>query len=225
MKKITILLSDDHTILREGVRLLLQTASDIEVVAEVDNGRRAVAETKRLKPDIVLLDLSMPQLNGFEAARQIAKEAPTTRILILSAHSDDYYVQNAVEAGTAGYLMKESAGNDLLKAIREVAAGNAYFSPPVARRLLKKCQETFMNGGPARAQSTKLTSRQIEVLQLIAEGHSNKQMADKLCLSIKTVEKHRQTMMDRLDIHDIASLTRYAIGVGVIEKNVNLTPS
>ncbi len=225
MKKITILLTDDHNIVREGVRLLLHTAPDIEVVGEVDNGRRAVAEVKRLRPDIVLLDLSMPQLNGVEATRQILKENPTTKVLILSAHSEDYYVQFAIEAGASGYLIKETAGIDLLKAIREVAAGNAYFSPLVAKRLLKKCQETFLNGGPVKAKSTKLTSRQEEVLQLIAEGHSNKQIADKLFLSIKTVEKHRQDLMNRLDIHDIATLTRYAISTGIVESNIQMSLS
>ncbi len=223
MPKITVLLSDDHAILREGVRLLLGTADDIEVVGEVDNSHQAVAETIRLRPAVVLLDLSMPKLNGLEAARRIAKEMPTSKVLILSAHSDDHYVQHAIAAGSAGYLMKETAGKDLLQAIREVAKGNAFFSPPVAKRLLKKCQETFLNGGQPQTQTVKLTSRQTEVLQLISEGHSNKQMAGLLSVSVKTVEKHRQTLMDRLDLHDVASLTRYAISSGTIESNVHLT--
>jgi DNA-binding NarL/FixJ family response regulator len=165
----------------------------------------------------------MPEMNGLEAARQIIKRVPTAKILILSAHSDDHYVQEAIEAGTAGYLMKESVGKDLLLAIREVARGNAFFSPPVAKRLLKQCQETFMNGGGIKPKGNKLTSRQTEVLQLIAEGHSNKEMADKLSLSIKTVEKHRQTLMDKLDLHDVALLTRYAISMGITESNVKIT--
>lgn len=223
MNKITVLISDDHAIVREGLRLLLGTSPDIEVLGEVENGRQAVAEAQRLRPAVVLLDLSMPEMNGLEAARQIIKRVPTAKILILSAHSDDHYVQEAIEAGTAGYLMKESVGKDLLLAIREVARGNAFFSPPVAKRLLKQCQETFMNGGGIKPKGNKLTSRQTEVLQLIAEGHSNKEMADKLSLSIKTVEKHRQTLMDKLDLHDVALLTRYAISMGITESNVKIT--
>ena len=219
MKKITVLLCDDHTVVRAGLRLLLETADDIEVVGEVENGRRVVPETKRLLPDVVLLDLSMPLLNGMEAARQIAREVPAAKVLILSAFSDDQYVQHAVEAGVAGYLMKETAGNDLLQAVREVARGNAYFSPPVARRLLKRSQEMFLNGGPIRTKATTLTSRQTEILQLIAEGHANKQISAVLTISIKTVEKHRQELMNKLDIHNIASLTRYAVSVGVVESN------
>jgi DNA-binding NarL/FixJ family response regulator len=217
MKTITVLLSEDHIVVREGLRLLLDAEEDIEVVGEVENGRRAVAEAKRLSPDVVLLDIAMPLLNGLEAARQIAKEVPSAKVLILSAHSDDHYVQYASEAGAAGFLMKETAGNDVLQAIREIAKGNAFFSPAVARRLLKQYQGTFLNGGRARTKTTALTSRQSEVLQLIAEGYPNKQIAGVLSLSIKTVEKHRQELMNKLNIHNIAMLTRYAVSNGVIE--------
>lgn len=219
MKKITVLLCDDHTVVRAGLRLLLEAAEDIEVVGEVEDGHRAVRETKRLLPDVVLLDLSMPLLNGVEAARQIAKEVPSAKVLILSAHSDDQYVQHATEAGAVGYLMKETAANDLLQAVREVARGNAFFSPPVARRLLKQSQEMFLNGGPVKTKATVLTSRQMEILQLIAEGHANKQIAGLLSLSIKTVEKHRQELMNRLNLHNAATLTRYAVSIGVVESN------
>jgi DNA-binding NarL/FixJ family response regulator len=219
MKKITVLLCDDHTAVRAGLRLLLEAAEDIEVVGEVENGRRVVPETKRLLPEVVLLDISMPLLNGVEAARQIAKEVPSAKVMILSAHSDDQYVQHAIEAGAVGYLMKETSANDLLQAIREVAKGNAFFSPPVARRLVKQSQEMFLHGGPVRTKGTTLTSRQTEILQLIAEGHANKQISAVLTISIKTVEKHRQELMNKLNIHNIASLTRHAVSIGVVESN------
>jgi len=219
MKTITVVLCDDHTVVREGLRLLLEKEPDIQVVGEAANGRRAVGEAKRLKPDVVVLDIAMPLLNGLEAARQIAREVPSTRVFILSAYSDDAYIEHAIEAGAAGYLMKETVGNDLLRAIREIAGGNAYFSPPVARRLLKQCQEKFLNGAPVKTKSATLTSRQTEILQLIAEGYATKQIAGLLSLSTKTVEKHRQDLMNTLNVHNIASLTRYAVSSGVVESN------
>lgn len=199
--------------------MLLEKNADIQVVGEAADGHQAVRETKRLKPNVVVLDLSMPLLNGLEAARQIAKEVPSARVLILSAYTDDAYVEDAVKAGAAGYLVKQTAGHDLLRAVREVASGNAFFSPSVARRMLKQWQEKFPNGKPVKAKALALTSRQTEVLQLIAEGHATKQIAGLLSLSIKTVEKHRQDLMNTLNIHNIASLTRYAVSSGVVESN------
>jgi len=223
MKKITVLISDDHTLLREGMRLLLEKETDIQVVGEAADGQQSVREAKRLKPDVVVQDLAMPLLNGFGAARQIAKELPTTKVLILSAYNDDQYIDHAIEAGAAGYLMKETVGDDLVRGIREVANGNAFFSPAVARRLLKSRQGRAGNGnGTETALATKatvLTGRQTEILQLIAEGYANKQIAGMLSLSIKTVEKHRQDLMNTLNIHNIASLTRYAVSSGVVESN------
>ena len=219
MKKITVLLADDHTVVRKGLRMLLEAETDIQVVGEASNGQQSVREAKRLRPDVVLQDLAMPVLNGLEATRQIGKEVPTSKVLILSAYSDDAYIEHAVEAGAAGYLMKETAGDDLLRAIREIAGGNAFFSPPIAKRLLKQWQERFPNGNPIKTKGIKLTSRQTEILQLIAEGHATKQIAGLLALSIKTVEKHRQDLMNTLNIHNIASLTRYAVSSGVVESN------
>ena len=219
MKKITVLLSDDHTVVREGLRMLLEKEADMQVVGEAANGHQSVRETKRLKPNVVLQDLAMPLLNGLEAARQIAKEVPSAKVLILSAYTDDAYIEHAIKAGAAGYLMKETAGDDLLRAIREIASGNAFFSPPVAKRLLKQWQEKFPNGNPVSPNASKLTSRQTEILQLIAEGYATKQIAGLLELSIKTVEKHRQDLMNTLNIHNIASLTRYAVSSGVVESN------
>jgi DNA-binding NarL/FixJ family response regulator len=215
MKKITVFLSDDHTVFREGLRLLLEATEDIDVVGEAENGHRAVCETRRLQPDVVLMDIAMPVLNGVEAARRIAREVPAAKVLILSAYSDDQHVQQAVEAGAAGYVMKETASQDLLRAIREACKGNAFFSPPIAGRLLKRRQKRELRSNSTAVPA--LTSRQTEVLQLIAEGYSGKQIGRLLSLSIKTVEKHRQALMDELDIHEIATLTRYAVSSGVVE--------
>ena len=219
MKKITILLSDDHNLIREGLRLLLEKETDMQVVGEASDGRQSVREAKRLKPDVVLQDLAMPLLNGLEAARQIAIESPATKVLVLSAYNDDTYIEHAIEAGAAGFLMKETVGNDLLRAIREIANGNAFFSPPIARRLLQQWQGKAPNGSPVNTKSAKLTGRQMEILQMIAEGYATKQIADVLSLSIKTVEKHRQDLMNTLNIHNIATLTRYAVSSGVVESN------
>jgi DNA-binding NarL/FixJ family response regulator len=217
MKQITVLLSDDHTVVRKGLRLLLEREPDIQVIGEAANGLQSVREAKRLRPDVVVQDLAMPLLNGLEAARQIAKEVPSAKVLILSAYSDDEYIEHAIEAGASGYLMKETAEDDLSRAIREVAKGNAYFSPPVAKRILKQCQKQTLDGRAVGTKAAMLTGRQTEILQLIAEGYATKQIADMLSLSVKTVEKHRQDLMNTLNIHNIATLTRYAVSSGVVE--------
>jgi DNA-binding NarL/FixJ family response regulator len=215
MKKITVFLCDDHAMFRDGLRLLLEATGDIDVVGEAANGFRAVGETKRLRPDIVLMDIAMPLLNGVEAARRIVREVPATKVLILSTYSDDQHVHQAVAAGVAGYLMKETASKDLFQAIREARKGNAFFSPPIARRLV----EQWRNGDRHRKTTapSALTSRQVEIVQLIAEGYSSKQIASRLSLSLKTVEKHRQKAMATLGINEIATLTRYAVSAGIIE--------
>jgi len=214
--KITVLLADDHTVVREGLRLLLESADDIKVVGEVENGRLAVALAKKLHPDVVVLDVVMPQLNGVEAARQITKEVPSSKVLILSSYSDDDRVQQLIEEGATGYLVKQTAANDLLKAIREAKKGNAFFSPCISKRLMEKCREAFAKGAVVKKKGNCLTTREAEVLQLIAEGYANKQIAAELCISIKTVEKHRQQVMNKLNIHDVAGLTRHAIAKGII---------
>src|SRR3954469_12147264 len=165
MKKITVFLSDDHIVFREGLRLLLEATDDIEVIGEADNGHRAVGETKRLQPDVVLMDIAMPQLNGVEATRRIVREVPSAKVLILSSYNDDQHVQQAVGAGAAGYIMKETASTDLLRAIRETSRGNAFFSPPIARRLLRRWQNRDPLSLPTVPRV--LTSRQTEVVQLI----------------------------------------------------------
>ena len=227
MKKITILLVDDHTVLRQGLRSLLLAETDMEIVGEAENGRQAVQMAAKLMPDVVVMDIAMPQLNGLEATQQIVKEAPQARVLILSSYSDDEYVHRLTEAGAVGYLIKQTAASDLIKAIREAHKGNAYFSPSIAKRLLDRYRESFLNGGKPlnRKAAVQLTSREREVLQLVAEGKGNKQMASDLCISIKTVEKHRQQAMNKLNIHDVAGLTRYAIAQGIIETAPRLETS
>ncbi|HEY1173671.1 MAG TPA: response regulator transcription factor [Verrucomicrobiae bacterium] len=220
MQKITVLLADDHTVVRQGLRALLQTEPNIEVVGEAENGRQAVQLVTKLMPDVVVMDIAMPLLNGLEATRQITREAPGTKVLILSSYNDDEYVHQLTEAGACGYLVKQTAANDLVKAISEARRGNAYFSPSISKRLLDHYREAFVKGTPVSKTGDLLTSRESEVLQLIAEGKANKQIAAELCISIKTVEKHRQQVMNKLHIHDIAGLTRYAISKGIIESNV-----
>jgi DNA-binding NarL/FixJ family response regulator len=216
MKKITVLIADDHAIVREGLRLVLEAFEDIEVAGEAADGQQAICEAQRVRPDVVLMDLSMPLLNGVESTRRIVSELPDTKVIVLSSYSDDEHVQQAIEAGAAGYLMKEAASKDLLRAIRETRKGNSFFSPAIAMRLLKQCR---IRHPASKNAPHELTTRQKEVVQLIAEGYSSKEMAGLLLVSTKTVEKHRQTVMKKLDIHDVATLTRYAVSSGVVESN------
>ena len=220
---VTVLLAEDHTIVREGLLNLLSVEKDIAVVGEATTGREAVEMTVRLKPDVVVMDIAMPRLNGLEATRQIRQKAPTVKVLILSAHSDDAYVETVMALGASGYLIKQSSANCLSDAIREVHKGNTFFSPVIEKRYKEQHQMTFDRKGASRKKLTDLSSREMEVIQLVAEGAANKQIAAELGISIKTVEKHRDSLMQKLDIHDTASLTRYAISAGIIECNVNLT--
>ncbi len=223
MEKIKVLLADDHTIVRQGLKVLLEAEPDIAVVGEAETGRQAVQLTRRLLPDVVVMDIAMPNLNGLEATRQIAKEMPAVKLLVLSSYDDDEYVHQVTGAGATGYLLKQTAATDLIKAVREARRGNAFFSPAISRRLAERYREAYLNGSSVtRKRNDLLTSREAEVLQLIAEGRANKQIAGELCISIKTVEKHRQQVMNKLNIHDIAGLTRYAISKGVIEGPVRL---
>ena len=220
MKKIQVLLVDDHNMVRQGLRVLLEAEEDIEVVGEAETGRQAVQMARNLQPNVIVMDIAMPNLNGLEATRQIVKDVPNSKVLVLSSYSDDEYVHQLTDAGACGYLLKQTAANDLIKAVRETSKGNAFFSPAVSKRLLDRYREAFLNGAPIKKRSVFLTAREAEVLQLIAEGKPNKQIAADLCISIKTVEKHRQQLMNKLNIHDIAGLTRYAISKGVIEGGV-----
>jgi len=223
MKQITVLLAEDHTIVREGFRKMLELDADLEVVGEAQDGRQAVALVRKHQPDVVLMDIAMPLLNGLEATRQILKAVPATKVLILSAHSDDAYVQSATESGAVGFLLKQTSSHDVCRAIREVQKGKTFFSPSISRRQDRLNQESLDRTGLLNKKAAQLTSREMEVLQLIAEGKANKETASELGISMKTVEKHRENLMSKLDIHDTAGLTRYAISAGVIENSVQLT--
>ena len=222
MKRITVLLADDNRVVRSEFRRILEREDDLEVVGEAKNGRQAVAMVKKLRPAVVLMDIAMPQLNGLEATRQVLKAVPATKVLILSAHSDDAYVKDATDSGAVGFLLKQTSSHVVCEAIREVQKGNTFYSPAVARRLHQLEGKSPGRAGPLRSRSARLSSREMEVLQLIAEGEANKQIAVELGISIKTVEKHRQQLMDKLAIHDTAGLTRYAIANGVIESSVQV---
>ena len=215
MPDITLLLADDHTVVRQGLKAFLSAEPGLKVVGEAADGKEAVQLARKLKPNVILLDITMPVLNGLEATREICTENPDARIIILSSHDDDEYIEELTGAGAIGYLLKQTAPKDLIAAIRQAHEGHACFSPSISRRMMENCRRAFVTGKPVRKATDDLTPREREVLQYIAEGCTNKVMAEQLKISVKTVEKHRQQLMERLRIHDIAGLTRYAIGKGI----------
>ncbi|MEY3895977.1 MAG: hypothetical protein RLZZ214_1497 [Verrucomicrobiota bacterium] len=223
MKTITVLLAEDHMIVREGFRMMLELDVDLKVVGEAQDGRQAVAMAEKLRPNVVLMDIAMPLLNGLEATRQLLKVLPGTKVLILSAYSDDAYVKDAINSGAMGFLLKQTSARDVCHAIREVHVGRNFFSASIAKRLARLNSHPQERASKFLKTAALLTSRETEVLQLIAEGKANKETAAELSISIKTVEKHRGNLMEKLDIHDTAGLTRYAIAVGVIESSVQVT--
>lgn len=222
-RPITVLLAEDHTVVRQGLCSLLKADGHFTVVGEAKNGREAVEKAQLLRPDIILMDIAMPELNGLEATRQILVANPAAKVIILSAYSDEVYVARMNEAGVAGFIEKQTSAEVLTKAINEVASGRRYFSPAIAKRLRDEAGQPRTREGTKQGKPKSLTSRETEVLQLVAEGAANKQVAAELGISIKTVEKHRQHLMNKLNIHDTAGLTRYAIATGVIESHVQLT--
>jgi DNA-binding NarL/FixJ family response regulator len=222
-KKITVLLAEDHRLVREGFRALLAAENDIEVVGEASDGRQALRMMAKLHPDVAVMDIAMPSLNGLEATRQIQKEFPQTAVLILSAHSDDAYVEQVAALGAAGFLLKQTSSENLATAIREVQKGKTFFSPSISKRLSERGQKVPDREESRKKKGNRLSSREVEVLQLIAEGKPNKQVAEELGLTFKTVDKHRQHLMSKLNIHDVAGLTRYAIAEGIIECDVRVT--
>ncbi|MBL9186203.1 MAG: response regulator transcription factor [Opitutaceae bacterium] len=222
-KPITVLLAEDHAIVRQGLRTLLETEGRFAVIGQAQTGREAVDLAAALRPDVILMDIAMPVLNGLEATRQILAAWPAARIIILSAHSDDEYVERTVATGVAGFLEKQTSAEILAQAIHEVAAGKSFFSPAIARRMASIKGRSLGRDGLGKADGARLTTRESEVLQLVAEGYANKQVAAELGISIKTVEKHRQNLMDKLNLHEIAGLTRYAIAQGIIESRVQVT--
>jgi DNA-binding NarL/FixJ family response regulator len=221
-KKITILVADDHTVVRQGLCAVLNADGAFVIAAEAHTGREAVELAATLNPDVILMDIAMPVLNGLEATRQILAANPAAKVVILSAHSDDAYIERMTAAGVAGFLEKQTSAEILAKAIHAVVKGQIFFSPSIARRI-EAGQAPRNRAGLRQPRGNSLTARESEVLQLVAEGFANKQMAAKLGISIKTVEKHREHLMGKLSIHDTAGLTRYAIAAGVIESSVQLT--
>ena len=215
MKQIRVLLADDHTLIRAGLRMVVDAQQDLTVVGEADNGREAVALAETLKPDIVVMDIGMPSLNGIEAARQIRETLPDTQIVMLSMHSDEGYVLRALKAGAKAYLLKDSAEADLARAVRAAAAGKSFFSPAVGKVLLEDYMRKLQRTG-AEDSYELLTPREREVLQLVAEGNSSKEIATLLNLSTYTVETHRARIMQKLSLRSIPDLILYAVRKGII---------
>lgn len=215
---IRVLLADDHTIVRQGVRLCLEAMGDIEVVAEAEDGQLAVQLANQLRPDVAVVDLTMPRLNGVEAIRQIRRDLPATEVVVLSVHDSEPYVVQALRAGAAGYVLKRNAATELAAAIRAAHDGQAYLHPSIARRVLDDyLSRIHASPDGATEAHERLTPREREVLQLAAEGHSTRAIAGLLCLSTKTVEHHRASLMTKLGLHGQTELVKYAIRSGLVE--------
>jgi two-component system, NarL family, response regulator NreC len=210
-KKIRVLLADDHSIVRQGFRMILGAQEDMEIVGEAGNGREAVTMCEQLHPDIVVMDVAMPELNGIEATRRITEAAPHTRVLALSMHKDSVYVREILRAGARGYLLKDSIDVDLLAAVRAIAKGDGYLSPGVSDAVLSDYRKHVTD------PLDLLSSREREVLQLIAEGKTNKEIATLLNLSVYTVDAHRGRIMEKLNLHSTSELVRFAVRKGLID--------
>ena len=215
MAKIKVMIADDHLVVRQGLKLLIDASPDMEVTGEADNGQEAVMVASKTKPDVVLMDLMMPRMNGLEATKRILRKHPASKVLVLSSYSDDDSIDAMMKAGAVGFLTKHSASGDVLKAIQQAQEGNAFFSPGVARRLLRKA--SLIGSGVGSRSSSDLTTREQDVLRCVAAGMPNKKTAAHLGISVKTVEKHRQQVMNKLNIHEIAGLTRYALAKGLLD--------
>jgi two-component system response regulator NreC len=215
MSTIRVLLADDHTILREGIRALIEDQGDMEVVGEAEDGQATVKMVAQLLPDVVVMDIAMPLLNGLEATRQIRRDFPQVKVLILTMHENEEYIRQVLAAGALGYVLKDAAARDLLGAIRTVYQGEAVLSPAITRLVI----EDYLRWGDIRPEDTTngLTAREREVLQLIAEGYTNKEIAGILSLSVKTVQSHRTNLMNKLDLHDRGELIKYAIQKKIID--------
>jgi len=216
--RITVLLADDHRIIREGLHICLEREGGIAVIGEAQNGREAVRLARELKPDVVVMDVTMPDLNGIEATRQILRGVPGTKVLGLSVHSDRRYVGEMLRAGASGYLLKDCAFEELTRAIQALARGEAYLSPRISQTVLEEYAGGARGAGGGRQREDRVSSlsaREREVLQLLAEGNATKEVAQRLHLSPKTVETHRQHVMEKLEMHSVAELTRYAIQTGL----------
>ncbi|HMZ50839.1 response regulator transcription factor [Candidatus Sumerlaeota bacterium] len=217
-REIRLLVADDHTIVRQGLRKLLETEPGVEVVGEATDGRDAVTKAMDLMPDIVLMDLSMPGLHGLEATRQITKRLPKTRVLILSMHKNEAYVLQALQSGASGFVLKDSASEEVLTAIRSVSRGDSYLSPSISRVLIEDYLRLSTPGaGGAKSLYDTLTVREREIFQLLAEGLKNQEIAERLHVSVKTVETHRAHIMEKLNLNNIAELVKYSIEIGIVQ--------
>jgi len=212
-----IVIAEDHTILREGLKSLLSSHHDIDVVGEADNGHDAIRLIERLKPSLILMDLSMPKMNGMDAIKEIRKRSPETKIVVLTVHNTEEYILAALHAGANGYILKDSTHVELEGAIRSVLSGKRYISPGISERVIEGYLVGRKTVKPSTAWET-LTQREREILKLIAEGYKNKDIADYLCISVKTTEKHRSNLMKKLNLHNISALTTFAIEKGLISK-------
>jgi DNA-binding NarL/FixJ family response regulator len=216
-QKYRIVIAEDHTILREGLRALLSSRPEFEIVGEAEDGRMAVQCIERLKPALVLMDLSMPRMNGMDAIREIKKGSPETKILVLTVHKAEEYILATFKAGADGYALKDSTHTELVIAIKSVLMGKPYLSPGISEKVIEGYLEGRRTLKTRTAYET-LTHREREILKLIAEGYKNKEIADYLCISVKTVEKHRANLMDKLSLHNVQALTTFAIEKGLVSK-------
>lgn len=212
---VRVLLVEDHTIVRQGLRRLLEEMG-VEVVGEEEDGRKGLEAARKLEPDVVVMDISMPRLSGIEATRRIRKELSGTKVIILTIHLDENYIFKALDAGANAYLVKETASEDLYEAIEAVMKGETYFSPKIPQKVIKSYKK-MVRSGKKVDEFSRLTNREREILQLIAEGFTSKQIGEMLYISDKTVENHRANIMGKLDIHDTAGLVRYAVRIGLVD--------
>lgn len=218
-KTIRILIADDHTIVRQGLARLLEEQPDLKVVAESTNGQVAYEQALVLKPDIVILDIAMPRMNGIEAAKRIRKDLPKIKILILSMYSHEHYIDELLEAGVSGYLLKDASGRDIIKAIHAALRNETFLSPYISKKLVKSYLSP-KKSSPGIERYKKLTNREREVFQLIAEGRSTRQIADMLCVSISTVKSHRSKIMEKLNIYTPVKLVHFAIKLGLVDPDL-----
>ncbi len=214
--RVTIFLADDHTIVREGLAKLLEGEPGFQVIGEAENGREAVRKVEQLKPDVVLMDIAMPMLNGIEATRQIKKLLPRTKIIILSMHSHERYIKELFSLGASGYLLKDSTGDDIIKAIRAAQSGDTYLSPSVSRLIIEDYVSTKKKSFREQLYST-LSNREREIFQMIAEGRTTREISEILCISRSTVKTHRAKIMEKLRLENISQLIQFAIKVGIVE--------
>jgi len=216
-QKVRIVIAEDHTILREGLRSLLSSEPNFEIVGEAEDGREAIKCVEKFRPDLILTDLSMPRMNGMEAIKEIKRQSPKTKVLVLTVHKAEEYILATFRAGANGYLLKDSTHAELVMAVKKVLSGKQYISPEISEKVI----EGYLEGKKTLKSQTSwetLTQREREILKLIAEGYKNKEIAEDLCISVKTVEKHRANLMEKLDLHSIQALTAFAIEKGLVSR-------